>query len=206
MSRYKRRWFPGATYHVMSRGNRKVALFNDKEDYLLFLYLIKKVKRLYPFKIHSICLMTNHFHMVLETIDIELGRIMQRILLSYAVNYNKKYNFTGHLFENRYNAYLIETETYFLEVSRYIHLNPVKAHMVSKPIEYEYSSYRKFLAVKDLNGNSKIQEIISELVDESRVLSCFLRDPREQYRMFVEGKISHSEEELLIKKDIKEDD
>nr|MCR5508185.1 hypothetical protein [Lachnospiraceae bacterium] len=108
-------------------------------------------------------------------------------------------------------ACLIEDERYFLEVSRYIHLNPVKAKMVREPITYEYSSYSKFVSepyeYNTKNKKStKVTGLINELVETDRVLGAFRHDPREQYRMFVEGKISHEEQELLIRKDMKEDD
>ena len=91
-----------------------------------------ETKELYDYKIHSICLMTNHFHMLIETQTDELWKIMQRMLHPYSMDFNNKYKFTGHVFENRYTACIIEDESYFLEASRYIHLNPVKAMMVRK--------------------------------------------------------------------------
>ena len=136
--------------------------------------------------------------MAIETGNKELWKIMHRLLLTYATDYNHKYGLTGHLFENRYTAQLIEDERYFLEVSRYIHLNPVKAHMVRGPLDYEYSSYTCFVNSESSENreSSKCKEIISSLVDTSRVLACFRNNPEEQYRMFVEGKISHAEHEL----------
>ena len=80
----------------------------------------------------------------IETADTELWKIMQRILHPYSMDFNHKYHFTGHLFESRYTACIIEDDRYFLEVSRYIHLNPVKALMVREPLAYEYSSYGLF--------------------------------------------------------------
>lgn len=210
MSRKKRIWYPGATYHVMSRGNRRTMLYKDLSDYMRFLECILLSKEQYGYKIHSICLMTNHFHMIVETGSIELWKIMQKILHPYSMDFNHKYNLTGHLFESRYTACLIEDERYFLEASRYIHLNPVKAQMVREPLDYEYSSYEAFVCKgsDDNGGQSGIRsrEIIFNLVDTSRVLSSFRNNPEEQYRMFVEGKISHAEQELLIQKDMKEDD
>lgn len=168
------------------------------------------VKEKYPFTVHSICLMTNHFHMSIETGDTELWKLMQKILSVYAEEFNHKHGYNGHLFEGRYTASLIEDERYFLEVSRYIHLNPVKAMMVRDPEAYQYSSYRLFM---EENGEDHMNErdralsqLISSLTDTSRILSCFNHTPAEQYRMFVEGKISHAEQELLIRKDMKEDD
>lgn len=204
MSRPKREWYPGATYHVMSRGNRRTVLYKDASDYMRFIECIVRARELYPFKLHSLCLMTNHFHMAIETQNIELWKIMQRILHPYSMDFNHKYNFTGHLFESRYTSCLVEDERYFLEVSRYIHLNPVKARMVHEPLDYEYSSYGKFVS----NGSAKKKstKLIEELVETDRVLGVFHNNSSEQYRMFVEGKISHAEQEMLIQKDMKEDD
>ena len=217
MSRKKRVWYPGATYHVMSRGNRRTSLFKDSSDYLCFLECIKRSKEAYGFKIHSLCLMTNHFHMIIETGDTELWKIMQKMLHPYSMDFNHKYSFTGHLFESRYTACIIEDERYFLEASRYVHLNPVKAQMVREPMAYEYSSYGAFFiddtAGKSVEkadcpatGKNMSMELIDSLVDTSRVFGCFNNNSREQYRMFVEGKISHAEQEMLIQKDMKEDD
>ena len=204
MSRPKREWYPGATYHVMSRGNRRTVLFKDASDYMKFLECIERARELYPFKLHSLCLMTNHFHMAIETQNIELWKIMQRILHPYSMDFNHKYNFTGHLFESRYTSCIVEDERYFLEVSRYIHLNPVKAQMVRDPLDYEYSSYGKF--VSDREAKKKSTKLIDDLVETDRVLGAFNNNSHEQYRMFVEGKISHAEQEMLIQKDMKEDD
>ena len=206
MSRKKRTWYPGATYHVMSRGNRRTALYRDASDYMRFLECVLMSKELYGFRIHSICMMTNHFHMALETGSAELWKVMQKILHPYSMDFNHKYNFTGHLFESRYTACLIEDDRYFLEVSRYIHLNPVKAQMVREPLSYDYSSYGVFVNPEGEQAPKKAYKLISELIDTSRVLSCFKYNPKEQYRMFVEGKISHAEQEMLIQKDMKEDD
>ena len=206
MARKRRIWYPGATYHVMSRGNRRMAIFKDNTDYMFFLEQVSKVRKLYPFKIHSLCLMSNHFHMSLETMDTELWKIMQKILSIYAEEFNYRHGYTGHLFEGRYKASLLEDERYFLEVSRYIHLNPVKAAMVREPLAYDYSSYRLFVNQKNNETQRKLDKYIEDLVDTSRVLSGFRNNTKEQYRMFVEGKISHAEQEMLIQKDMKEDD
>ncbi len=212
MPRPRREWYPGAFYHVMSRGNRRLVLYNDEDDFISFLELILETREKYQFMVHSLCLMSNHFHMALETKDVELWKIMKRMLHPYSVNFNKKYNYTGHLFENRYTSCLIEDERYFLEVSRYIHLNPVKARIVRDPLDYTYSSYGLFVnrtkGAEEIidRKKAKIKEMISEIVETDRVLSAFQPDPREQYRMFVEGANSHTEEESQIQKDMKEDD
>ncbi len=207
MPRKKRIWYPGATYHVMSRGNRRGALFRDRSDYLLFLEYLSMIKERFPFKLHAICLMTNHFHIAIETQDESLSRIMQRILHLYAREFNNKYKYTGHLFEGRFTSCLIEDERYFLEVSRYIHLNPVKAMMVKRPEDYEYGSYRVFMSDEPDNIiKDKAYMVIKDLVDTSRTFGCFCNNKMDEYRMFVEGEISHAEQEQLIQKDMKEDD
>ena len=95
MARKKRVWYPGATYHVMSRGNRRGAIFKETLDYIEFLELIRLMMERYPFRIHSICLMTNHFHMALETAGTELWRIMQKVLSIYAESFNHRYAHTA---------------------------------------------------------------------------------------------------------------
>ena len=123
-----------------------------------------------------------------------------------AVYFNRSYSCSGHLFEGRYKSSLIEDEIYFLEVSRYIHLNPVKARMVREPLAYEFSSYNLFVSEHDWRKHGSIMALMSELVDTGRVLGAFGFNSREKYRMFVEGKISHAEQELLIMKDMNEDE
>ena len=209
MPRAKRIWYPGAVYHVMSRGNRRVPIFMDDYDHNTFLEYLYRIREKYPFKIHSICLMTNHFHMAVETIDDDLSKIMQRLLGVYAEEYNHRHNFTGHLFEGRYTACLIDNERYFLEVSRYIHLNPVKAQMVDNPLEYEYSSYAQFayeMSEWQYRTTSKTFQLISQLVDTGRILEYFGNDSREQYRSFVEGNTSHADDEARIQKEMKENE
>ena len=206
MPRKKRIWYPGATYHVMSRGNRRGVIFSDEDDRMMFLQIIRKIKAKDPFAIHSLCLMTNHFHIAIETGDVEVWKIMQKILGFYAEEFNHRHNTTGHLFEGRYTSCLIKDDTYFLEVSRYIHMNPVKAKIVSDPLEYAYSSYGVFVGRGTDTIRSPVSRLISDLVDTSRVFSYFDRDSREQYRLFVEGCMSHADQEELIQKDMGEDD
>ena len=181
----------------------------DDYDHNTFLEYLYRIREKYPFKIHSICLMTNHFHMAVETIDDDLSKIMQRLLGVYAEEYNHRHNFTGHLFEGRYTARLIDNERYFLEVSRYIHLNPVKAQMVDNPLEYEYSSYAQFayeMSEWQYRTTSKTFQLTSQLVDTGRILEYFGNDSREQYRCFVEGNTSHADDEARIQKEMKENE
>lgn len=195
MSREKRIWYPGASYHVMSRGIRRSAICKDQFDYEQFCMILKCTMEKVPFKLHSFCMMTNHLHMQITTMTTEIGIIMNRLLSSYAKNFNYRYGYTGHVFESRYTSCLIEDPIYFLEVSRYIHLNPVRAGMVRGPLDYPYSSYEDYVLQKP-----------NPLLEKERILGYFSKNPEEQYRMFVEGALSHAEQEMLIQKDIGEDE
>ena len=209
MPRKKRVWYPGAIYHVMNRGNGRHIIFKEESDYCDFLECLAKTKEKYPFKVHALCLMTNHFHIVIETAEVEIWKIMRYLQLIYAANYNIKYKLTGHLFGNRYVGKLIMTDRYFLEVSRYIHLNPVKAMMVSDPAEYKYSSYAVFVTGGAERPRGKISDLIAEVVDTSRIYGYYGSihdDPQEQYRRFVEDKMSHEEQEKLIMNDMGENE
>ncbi len=219
MGRPIRVWYPGAMYHVMSRGNRRTGIFKDDKDYITFLEGVQLTQMQYPFRIHALCLMTNHFHMSIETEDVNLSRIMQRMLHSYSREFNEKYDFSGHLFESRYTACIIENERYFVETSRYIHLNPVKAHIVDDPILYPYSSYPIFMDPEyprqHVNAlplpllHKRAGEMIRGLVDTSRVLESFgsdTPDGRKEYKAFVESRIPHEEQDDQIRKDIKDDE
>lgn len=199
MARKPREWYEGACYHIMGRGNRRAAIFKSDEDNLLFLMQLGQIMEKYHFDLHAYCLMTNHFHLELTTKDEPIWKIMKPLMQNYAMWFNQKYGYEGHVFDSRYTSCLIEDERYFLEVSRYIHLNPVKARMVRGPLDYAYSSYKTYMAETE-------NKDITSLVEKERILGAFRNNPREQYRMFVEGKISHAEQELLIQKDMKEDD
>lgn len=195
MARKKRVWYPGAIYHVMSRGTRRMALFRDDEDYQTFLEFLCMIQEKRPFLLHAYCLMTNHFHMELETAGEPIWDIMKNLLGKYAGYYNFRHHFQGHLFESRYHAILIEETTYFLETSRYIHLNPVKAGIVNQPEEYRYSSYRYYVSGKEY-----------PLLQKEKVLSCFQEPSVKRYQKFVEDRISHGQSEAQIQKDVKEDE
>ncbi len=179
----------------MARSVRSTELFRNEEDYEIFFKIMQKTMERYPFCIHSYCLMTTHFHMLIATKNDEIWKLMKRLMQSYAMYFNRKYGTKGHVFDSRYVSCLIEDGRYFLEVSRYIHLNPVRASMVRNPLDYKYSSYDSIVSKKE-----------NELLSRQEVLDYFKGNQAEQYRMFVEGAISHAEHEILIQKDIGEDE
>jgi putative transposase len=141
MSRPLRLEFAGALYHVTSRGNEKKSVYLDDADYELFLALLTEVCQRFNWVIHAYCLMTNHYHLVVETPDSNLSRGMRHLNGVYTQRFNSKHKRVGHLFQGRYKAILVDKDSYLLELSRYVVLNPVRAHMVDKPEDWRWSSY-----------------------------------------------------------------
>ncbi len=148
MPRPLRIQYPGAVYHVISRGNERKNIFRLDDDYELFLDLLKDCSEKFDFLIHAYCLMPNHIHLLLETKDSNLSNAMKRLLGVYTMRFNRKHKRYGHLFQGRYKAFIIDKDSYFLELSRYIHLNPTRAKLIHKPEDYKYSSLRFFLSGK----------------------------------------------------------
>ncbi len=144
MSRKKRIWVPNRYYHIDCRGNRREPLFRNATDFQAFLHILHQLHEKTSFEIASYCLMTNHYHLQLRSREISISKLMSFINKRYANYYNTKYRITGHVFEKRFYDSVIEDKEGILEVSRYIHLNPVVAKMVKKPENYPWSSYYLF--------------------------------------------------------------
>ncbi|WP_026314606.1 transposase [Heyndrickxia acidiproducens] len=145
MGRKKRYWDPNSFYHIVCRGNRRDSLFCDRGDYLTFLYILKQVFDKAPYELASYCLMTNHYHLQLRSTEQPISKIMSLINKRYADYYNNKYHLTGHVFERRYYDHKIHSPEGMIEVSCYIHLNPVKANMTITPEDYPWSSYADYM-------------------------------------------------------------
>ncbi len=145
MPRKPRIYFPGAVYHVILRGNAGNPIFFDDSDRLrLYLFLQRAVEK-FNCRIHAFCLMTNHIHLVIQTGDVPLSRIMQNISQRYTTWVNYSQSRTGHVFQGRYKALLIDADSYLLELARYIHLNPVRAAVTALPDDYPWSSHRAYM-------------------------------------------------------------
>lgn len=144
MGRKQRIWIPNYFYHIVCRGNRRDPLFREESDFITYFYILKEVHERHPFEMTSYCLMTNHLHLQLRSQNESISKVMSLINKRYADYYNIKYRITGHVFEKRYFDKIIPDKTGILEVSRYIHLNPVEAGMVKKPEDYRWSSYRHY--------------------------------------------------------------
>ena len=145
MARPLRISYPGAFYHITSRGNERKPVFKSKRDRKRFLEYLESASERYNAVIHVYCLMDNHYHLLLETPSSNLPQIMRHINGAYTTYFNVKHDRAGHLFQGRYKAILVEKDEYAKELSRYVHLNPVRAGIVELPDEYEWSSYLSYI-------------------------------------------------------------
>lgn len=131
---------PGALYHITFRGNERRPIFSDDVDRTMFLTLLGRAVKRFGWSVTAWVLMTNHFHLVVQTPEANLSRGMHWLNGVYAGWFNRRHRRSGHLFEGRFHAF--EKESYFLELLRYVVLNPVRAKMVARPEDYHWSSYR----------------------------------------------------------------
>jgi REP element-mobilizing transposase RayT len=141
MARSLRIEFAGALYHVTSRGNERRPIFRSDRDRRTFLTFLGQAAKRFQWSVTAYVLMTNHFHLVIQTSEPNLSRGMQWLNGTYAGWFNHRHQRAGHLFQGRFHAFLVEKEAYFAELLRYVVLNPVRAKMVGRPEEYEWSSY-----------------------------------------------------------------
>lgn len=145
MARQLRIEFEGAFYHVTSRGNQRERIFWDDKDREELKKIIKRTKERYKYLLHAYVFMDNHYHFLIETPYANIKQVMQNINTSYTVYINRSHDRVGHLFQGRYKAFLVDKESYLLELSRYIHLNPVRAGIAKRPEDYKWSSYREYI-------------------------------------------------------------
>jgi REP element-mobilizing transposase RayT len=143
MARPLRIEYPGAVYHITARGNAQQDIFLDESDYLEMLNVLCWVVKRFNWLLHAYCLMGNHYHLLIETPDGNLSAGMRQLNGVYTQRFNRRHSRAGHVMQGRYKSILVEKETYLLELSRYIVLNPVRAVMVKKPEQWRWSSYRK---------------------------------------------------------------
>jgi len=171
----------GLLYHITSRGDNRKKIFISDNDFNKFLEYVKLSQDKYKFYLYAYCLMDNHYHLMIETSQPNLSKIMQYINTSYTIYYNKKRNKCGHLFQGRYKSILVEADVYFNELTRYIHLNPVRAGIAAKPDKYCWSSYNDYLKGR------------SDIIDMSR-LKVLLDMNIDQYQSFVASSIDNQKD------------
>src|SRR5438132_11567831 len=126
MARPLRIEYEGALYHLTGRGNERQRIFSGEDDHARFLELVAESLERYAVQLHAFVLMGNHYHLLAQTRRANLGRWMHWLVTSYTVFYNRRHRRIGHLFQGRYKSIVVEADSYLLELSRYIHLNPVR--------------------------------------------------------------------------------
>ncbi|MDD5680356.1 MAG: transposase [Candidatus Omnitrophica bacterium] len=155
MPRTKRALYDGVTLHILNRGHNKGVLFKQKRDFCRFREIVKAYLERYKFSIFHYCLMSNHFHLLMQVIKGEdLPHIMQGISQAYANYHKKTYRTTGYLFQGRYKSFLIEKDEYLMGCARYIERNPIRAGIVTDLSKYPWSSYNYY-------ANGKPDDIIT---------------------------------------------
>lgn len=181
MARKPREWSPHTCYHVTCRGNRKNDIFLDPQDFKVYLHFFILALKQFPetpYELIAYCLMDNHVHLLIHTTTNPLGPLIQKIHGRYAMYFNKKYNLSGHLFQDRFYSDLVANAAQVIATSRYIHLNPIAAKMVNRPENYLYSSYRSILGLEE-----------NSLINDKKILSYFHSHPKKSrilYKKFVE--------------------
>lgn len=191
MARALRIEYEGAVYHVTARGNERRKIFFSKRDYDKFKEYLGEAKEKYRFLLNAYVLMTNHYHLIVETPEKNLSRVMHYLNSSYTTYTNIKRKRSGHLFQGRYKAILVDKDSYLRELSRYVHLNPVRAKMVVKPEEYPYSSYKSFIS-----GSPE------SIVNVGAILGMFSKSEKQargRYQAFVESDLGKEPENPLKK-------
>jgi len=177
MARKARRQSESGIYHIVMRGINRQDIFHDEEDYWRFLETLTRAKPDNNFELHGFCLMSNHVHLLIQERDEVVPKIMQRIGTRYAWWYNHKYERSGHVFQGRYGSECVEDDEYLLTVIRYIHNNPVKAGMVSKPEDYRWSSINVYYGKHQYPAG---------LTDTSFILGIVAPEPAQAIRRFRE--------------------
>jgi putative transposase len=171
---------PGALHHVIGRGINRQDIFSDKKDYLAFMDRLGDLLIETKTSCYAWALVSNHFHLLLRTGDVPVSVLMKRLLTGYAVKYNRSHNRSGHLFQNRYKSILCQEDSYFLELIRYIHLNPLRAKLVS---EYESLAGYPYCGHGFIMGRSKLiwqdREYVLRLFGDKEAIA------RRQYNQFV---------------------
>jgi putative transposase len=145
MSRPLRIEYPDAWYHIMNRGGRYKPIFEDKNDYSMFLELLREAIEIFNIKVTAFCLMQNHYHLLIQTPKANISRSMRHINGVYTQRFNNIHGYDGHLFRGRYKSILIDADSYLLKVMRYIHRNPITAGLTEN-LDYTWSSHKAYLS------------------------------------------------------------
>jgi REP element-mobilizing transposase RayT len=180
MARPLRVEYDGAVYHILSRGNRAEFIFEKDKDKEHFLQILQKVIAKFGIELHAYCIMGNHYHLLMSIPHGTLSKVMHTVQSSYGSYQQRERGWIGHVFAGRYKSLCVEKEGYLLELSRYIHLNPVRAKLVKMPEEYLWSSYRFYMG-KDKRPEWLNTDWLLEEYGKTRGAA------QKEYRKFVEA-------------------
>lgn len=171
-------------YHIILRGNNRQNIFNDNEDKKRLLETLLRYKEKCKYQLYAYCFMDNHIHLLMKEREEPLEQIMRRIGVSYVYWYNHKYDRVGNLFQDRFKSEVVEDETYFLTVLRYIHQNPIKAGIVKSLKEYPWSSYIEYIGRE-------------QLIDKELVIGMFNENKNEKMMSFIKFHSEINEDKCL---------
>jgi REP element-mobilizing transposase RayT len=191
MPRPLRLEYKDAWYHVMNRGARRQDIFKNSGHKQAFLELLSDATKLFDAEIHGYCLMDNHYHLLMKTPRGNLSRIMRHINGIYTQKFNRFEKKEGPLFRGRYKAILVDCDEYLLQVSRYIHLNPVIAKIVKQGDKYQWSSYREYLKTSERSTWLHTEEVLSMVSQKKAV---------EKYKQFVDTGLDDETKEFYKRK------
>lgn len=182
MARPLRIEYDGALYHITARGNERKPIFRDEEDRKIFLDTLTLTSKKYNWICHAYCLMNNHYHLVIETPEGNLSKGMRQVNGVYTQQFNRRHHRVGHIFQGRYKAIVIQKESYLLEVSRYVVLNPVRVKAVKRPEEWRWSSYRGTAGLENPHPCLSVDWILGQFGTKRR-------EAEAKYKEYVEAGI-----------------
>ncbi|MBE0500877.1 MAG: transposase [Desulfuromonadales bacterium] len=183
MARQLRIEYPGAVYHVTSRGNARNAIYADDVDREKFLKVLHSVVTRYRWFCHAYCLMDNHYHLLIETPNANLSQGMRQLNGVYTQKYNKRHGLVGHLLQGRFKAIVVEKESYLLQLCRYIVQNPVAADIASTPGEWLWSSFQATCGLAPAPEWLSVDWVLSQFSENTD-------EARDRYREFVDKRIT----------------
>lgn len=176
MARPLRIEYAGALYHVTSRGDRREDIYLDDEDRLIWLQILAQTCSRFNWRCHAWCQMDNHYHILIETIEGNLSQGMRQLNGVYTQKSNRRHGRVGHVFQGRYKAILVQKDSYLLELSRYIVLNPIRAHMVKNVRDWKWSSYHAMIGKK----------AVPEYLETSGILACFSKQKKRAIGKYID--------------------
>jgi putative transposase len=180
MARPLRIEYPGAVYHLTSRGNAQLPIYEDTKDRLDYFEILEEVVARFNWVCHAYCLMDNHYHLLIETPDGNLSGGMRQLNGVYTQRFNIRHYRAGHIYQGRFKSILVEKQSHLLELCRYVVLNPVRANMAKHPGNYRWSSYKATAGITKKPPFLAIDWILKQFGKQRKVA-------RQRYRKFVQA-------------------